>query len=131
MTAAASLAAADHTPFPAIDAVVILDVVHYIDIADQNALLARVRQALSSGGCLLLRVADASMRSGFRNSQWIDRVVTFVRGHRVMPAFCRALAQWKQQLESLGFEVQARPMSQRTPFANVLLVARIPIERKS
>lgn len=71
------------------------------------------------------------MRSGFRNSQWIDRVVTFVRGHRVMPAFCRALAQWKQQLESLGFEVQARPMSQRTPFANVLLVARIPTERKS
>ena len=125
-----------HTPFPAVDAVVILDVLHYIGVAEQNMLLTRVRQALPIGGCLLLRIGDTAERGGFRNSQWVDHIVTFVRGHRIRPVFCRTLAQWTQQLESLGFEVQAQPMSQGTPFANVLLIARVAptdgkTERKS
>ena len=55
----------------------------------------------------------------------VDRIVTFVRGHRVMPPFCRTLPAWRSQLETLGFEVRSRPMSQGTPFANVLPVARV------
>ena len=121
-----------HTPFPAVNAVVIPDVLHYISVVEQDALLARVRQALPAGGCLLLRIGDTAERKGFRNSQWVAHIVTFVRGHRIRPVFCRTLAQWTQQLESLGFEVQARPMSQGTPFANVLLIARVaPIDRKT
>ena len=114
-----------HTPFPSVDAVVILDVLHYISIEEQDDVLARVRRALPAGGLLLLRVGDAAARRRFITSQWVDRVVTFVRGHRVMPQFCRTLTQWVAQLQSLGFEVQSRPMSQGTPFANVLLVARV------
>jgi SAM-dependent methyltransferase len=117
-----------HTPFPAVDAVVILDVLHYITVPEQNALLARVRLALPHGGTLLLRIGDAAARRGFAISQWVDRVVTFVRGHRVMPQFCRALHEWTTQLESLGFAVRSQPMSQGTPFANVLLVARVSVE---
>ena len=114
-----------HTPFPEVDAVVILDVLHYITIAEQNALLARVRAALPSGGTLLLRIGDAAAKRGFAASQWVDRIVTFVRGHRVMPQFGRTLAAWTAQLESLGFAVRSQPMSKGTPFANVLLVARV------
>ena len=114
-----------YTPFPSVDAVVILDVLHYISVAEQDALLARVRQALCGGGCLLLRVGDAASKPGFLASQWVDAVVTFARGHRVLPQFGRPLAAWVAQLESLGFEVQSEPMSQGTPFANVLLVARV------
>ena len=120
-----------HTPFPAADTVVILDVLHYIGLAEQDALLTRVRRALPTGGCLLLRVGDIAARKGFRNSQWVDHIVTFVRRNRIWPMFCRTLAQWKQQLESLGFEVQTHPMSRGTPFANVLLIARVPTESKS
>ena len=112
-----------HTPFPASDIVVILDVLHYIDIAEQNRVLERVRAALLPGGRLLLRVGDASSRRGFRTSQWVDAIVTFVRGHRVVPVFGRTLAAWTVKLEALGFRVEAVPMSQGTPFANVLLVA--------
>jgi SAM-dependent methyltransferase len=112
-----------HTPFPASDAVVILDVLHYIDIAEQNRVLERVRAALQPGGRLLLRIGDASSRRGFRASQWVDAIVTFVRGHRVPPVFGRTLAAWMVKLEGLGFRVEAVPMSQGTPFANVLLVA--------
>jgi SAM-dependent methyltransferase len=115
-----------HVPFPASDAAVILDVLHYIPVAGQDALLARVRAALRPGGRLLLRVGDASARRGFRASQWVDAVVTFVRGHRVTPAFGRPLADWTAALQRLGFRVQAVPMSAGTPFANVLLVAQLP-----
>jgi hypothetical protein len=46
-----------------------------------------------------------------------------VRGHRVPPTFGRPLAEWTALLHRLGFGVEAVPMSQGTPFANVLLVA--------
>ena len=114
------------TSFPAVDAVVILDVLHYVTRPEQDDLLLRVREALHQGGRLLLRVGDAAARRGFLASQWVDAVVTFVRGHRVLPQYGRTLAQWVAQLQSLGFEVQSQPMSQGTPFANVLLVARVP-----
>ena len=112
-------------PFPEVDAVVILDVLHYISLPEQNEVLARVRKALRHGGTLLLRIGDASARRGFTTSQWVDRIVTFVRGHRVVPQYGRTLAEWTAQLESLGFTVQSRPMSKGTPFANVLLVAQV------
>ncbi len=114
-----------HTPFPEVDAVVILDVLHYISIPEQNEVLARVRRALADDGRLLLRIGDASSRRGFVTSQWVDRIVTFVRGHRVVPQYGRTLADWTLQLEALGFEVHPQPMSAGTPFANVLLVARV------
>ena len=112
--------------FPACDLVVILDVLHYVDRAAQVAVLRRARAALPAGGRLLLRVGDAASTRGFVISQWVDRVVTVARGHRVPPTFSRTLAQWTQLLQGLGFAVQAVPQSQGTPFANVLLVADLP-----
>ena len=108
---------------PAGDVVVILDVLHYVDHAAQDALLARVRDALAPRGRLLLRVGDADSRRGFATSQWVDRIVTWTRGHRVPPTYGRPLAAWTASLQRLGFTVQPVPMSQGTPFANVLLRA--------
>ena len=113
------------TSFPAVDAVVILDVLHYVTPAEQDDVLARVRAALHEGGRLLLRVGDVAARRGFWASQMVDRLVTFVRGHRVAPQYGRPLAQWVTRLQGLGFEVRSEPMSQGTPFANVLLVAQV------
>lgn len=110
--------------FPACDTVVILDVLHYVTHAEQDALLQRVRDALAPGGRLLLRVGDADARRGFAISQWVDRVVTRMRGHAVAPVYGRPLAGWIAQLRSLDLRVEPRPMSAGTPFANVLLVAQ-------
>jgi hypothetical protein len=41
--------------------------------------------------------------------------------------YCRPLNAWTRALESRGFNVSALPMSEGTPFANVLLVARVPV----
>jgi SAM-dependent methyltransferase len=111
-------------PIPACDLVVILDVLHYIDHAAQDAVLARMRHAMAPHGRLLLRVGDPAHRGGFAVSQWVDWVVTTARGHRVPPTWTRSLADWTALLQSLGFgAVQRVAMSQGTPFANVLLVA--------
>ena len=113
------------TPFPPADTVVILDVLHYISVAEQDEVLVRVRGALGDGGRLLLRVGDAASRSRFSISQWVDRIVTAVRGHRERPRFGRSLAEWQARLAALGFEVSSTPMHRGTPFANVLLVGRV------
>ncbi|MFT3817431.1 MAG: class I SAM-dependent methyltransferase [Rubrivivax sp.] len=108
---------------PACDLVVILDVLHYVAHAEQAAVLQRVRRALQPRGRLLLRVGDMASRRGFAASQWVDRMVTAARGHRVPPTWGRTVADWTTLLQGLGFAVQAVPMSRGTPFANVLLVA--------
>ena len=110
---------------PPSDVVVILDVLHYVNHDDQQAVLQRVAQALQPAGRLLLRVGDAASTRGFAISQWVDRVVTGVRGHRVAPTWGRSLQEWQALLVQLGFAVQAVPQSQGTPFANVLLVAQL------
>jgi SAM-dependent methyltransferase len=110
-------------PLPACELVVILDVLHYVDHAAQRALLERVHAALAPRGRLLLRIGDMAQAGGFRASQWVDRLVTWTRGHRVPPTWGRPLADWQALLQELGFRVQPLPMSAGTPFANVLLVA--------
>jgi hypothetical protein len=102
---------------------VVLDVLHYVDLEAQEGVLRRVRDALQPGGRLLLRIGDADSRRGFAISQWVDRTVTRIRGHRVSPTWGRPLKDWMALLERLGFSAQSIPMSEGTPFANVLLVA--------
>ncbi len=111
---------------PPCDVVVILDVLHYVDHAAQQGVLQKVRQALAPQGRLLLRVGDAANQRGFAISQWVDRVVTVARGHRVPPTWGRTLQAWTSLLQGLGFVVRSVPQSQGTPFANVLLVADLP-----
>ncbi len=112
-----------HAPFGDVDAVVILDVLHYMDAAAQRHVLHRVRAALPSGGLLLLRIGDAASGLRFRYSQWVDKLVMLLRGHAWVKTHCRSVPQWQELLRECAFDVRAMPMSQGTPFANVLLLA--------
>ena len=111
-------------PLPACDLVVMLDVLHYIDHAAQDALLARMRHAMAPHGRLLLRVGDPANAARSVLTRLVDWIVTTARGHRVPPTWTRSLDEWCTLLQRLGFGAIHRvPMSQGTPFANVLLVA--------
>ena len=111
------------------DAVVILDVLHYLEFESQVDLLRRVRAALAADGILILRVGDAGAGLRFRISNWVDRVIFLARGHGWSQLYCRPLARWRSLLEELGFDIEAAPMSAGTPFANVLMVGRPAVGR--
>jgi SAM-dependent methyltransferase len=111
------------TPFGSVDAVVILDVLHYMDGPAQRQVLAKVRAALPRGGLLLLRIGDAAGGLRFRYSQWVDKVIMLLRGHAWVKTHCRSVAQWVELLSECGFDARAMPMSEGTLFANVLLIA--------
>ncbi len=107
------------------DVVTILDVLHYIDHAGQEDVLRRARAALPKDGLLVTRIGDAAAGLPFRLCDWVDRAVTFARGHRLPTLWCRTLADWVALLEATGFRVETAPMSEGTPFANVMLIARV------
>lgn len=115
--------------FGEVDTVVILDVLHYVDYAAQDAVLQRIVEALAPPALLLLRVGDRAAGLRFRITEWVDRLVMRLRGHRLEGLHCRTLDEWRARLAALGFRVDAVPMSAGTPFANVLLVARYDAAR--
>jgi O-methyltransferase involved in polyketide biosynthesis len=109
--------------FGATDAVVILDVLHYITEEEQLHVLRRARAALPAQGLLLMRIGDADAGLRFRYSQWVDKLIMLCRGHASVMTHCRSAAQWRALLHECGFQVQAAPMPTGTRFANVLLIA--------
>lgn len=116
----------NHAEFGHVDVVTILDALHYFDHEQQTQVLRRIRAALPPGGLFLTRIGDASAGLPFHISNWVDHTVTFVRGHRLPRLYCRSLAEWKTLLTGLGFKVDSVPMSEGKPFANVMLVCRVP-----
>lgn len=110
--------------FGTADAVVVFDVLHYLSPAEQRDVLNRIRNALPANGLLLLRVGDAGRGLRHRYSLLVDRIVMALRGHAWMKLHCRSIAEWRSLLLESGFESTAVPMSEGTPFCNVLLVAR-------
>lgn len=108
-----------------LDVIAILDVLHYIPHAQQDQMLDRIRGALGSGGTFVTRVGNAGRSWRFKMSQLVDRSISFVQGHRLERMWCRPVNEWTQALEARGFMVRALPMSAGTPFANVLLIARV------
>ncbi|GAA6143100.1 hypothetical protein NBRC116584_29180 [Hydrogenophaga sp. 5NK40-0174] len=112
-----------------LDAVTILDALHYFDHAGQRDVLQRIRTALRPGGVFLTRIGDVSAGLPYRISNWVDHAVTFVRGHRLPELYGRPLAEWQALLREIGFEVETEDMTGRKPFANVMLLCRVPVEK--
>jgi SAM-dependent methyltransferase len=118
-----------HTEFGTADAVVVLDVLHYMGTDAQREVLGRVRLALPPNGLLLLRICDAGGGLRYHYTQWVDKIVMWSRGHATVAPHCRSVAEWQTLLRESGFASEAQPMSQGTPFANVLLIAHaVPME---
>jgi SAM-dependent methyltransferase len=110
--------------FPACRAVALLDVLLYLDAAGQEAVLELAAAALAPDGVLILREADAGAGWRFRATRAAERLCACARGHFRQRYCYRSAADWRARLESLGFAVETVPMSEGTPFANVLFLAR-------
>jgi SAM-dependent methyltransferase len=109
---------------PACDAIVILDVLLYLSRSEQEAMLARCADALAPDGLLLLREADADGGLPFQVTRWAEQIACATRGRWRQPLTYRPAAEWAALLAGLGFDTEALPMSQGTPFANTLFIGR-------
>ncbi|AUX47237.1 hypothetical protein SOCE26_087490 [Sorangium cellulosum] len=104
------------------DTVLLIDLLHYFHVDEQDAILRRAAAAVRPGGRLLVREADTER--GLRSSITLleERIFTalrFNRGERVRFRPAREIAAL---LEQLGFTCETMPAWGKTPFSNVLIV---------
>lgn len=110
--------------YPQADAILLLDVLHYLPAADQEDVLAKAVAALHSGGPLFLREANAAAGWRFTATRAQERLSALLRRHWRQRFHYRSTEEWSELLEGLGLTVDVQPMGMGTPYANVLLVGR-------
>jgi 2-polyprenyl-3-methyl-5-hydroxy-6-metoxy-1,4-benzoquinol methylase len=106
------------------ETVLLIDVLHYFALDEQDAILDRAAAAVCPGGRLLLREADT--QRGWRSFVTLaeERFFTsihFNRGERVR---FRPVADIAARLESRGLRCELRPAWGKTPFSNVVVIGR-------
>jgi uncharacterized protein (DUF2062 family)/trans-aconitate methyltransferase len=111
--------------YPQADAVLLLDVLHYLPAADQEAVLAKAVAALHPGGVLFLREANAAAGWRFTATRAQERLSALLRRHWGQRFHYRSAGEWGDLLEGLGLTVDAQPMGMGTPYGNVLVVGNL------
>lgn len=111
---------------PTSDTVLLIDVIHYLTLAEQDALLARAARAVRPGGRLVVREADTER--GWRSFMTLAEelfftLVRFNRGARVKFRPARDIAA---VLEAEGLRADVCPAWGGTPFSNVLVIGKRP-----
>ena len=123
LPASFEVADAATAPLRPADTVLLIDVLHYLTIAEQDALLGRAAEAVRPGGRLLVREADTER--GWRS--WVtlleELLFTAVRFNRGARVRFRPAREIVAALEARGLACEVRPAWGRTPFSNVLIVA--------
>ncbi len=112
--------------FPPADTVMLIDVIHYLTIAEQDALLRRAAAAVRPGGRLVVR--DADTERGLRSWATLaeERLFTLLRFNRGARVKFRPARTIVAELEAAGLVCEVRPAWGGTPFSNVLVIGRRP-----
>lgn len=105
--------------------VVMLDVLHYLDAGDQEALLDAAAARVAPGGLLLIRnvLRDRSWR--FRVTVWEERLLHAV-GWQASSQHFPSRAEVEQPLRAAGLQTEAYPLWRGTPFNSWLVLGRRP-----
>ena len=113
-------------PIPSCRVATLLDALHYLRPADQERLLRRAIGALVPGGLLIVREADAQASVRFALTRLAERIRSILRGRPRQTLSYRSAREWTALLETMGLAVETQPMTQGSPFENVLLIGRLP-----
>ncbi|MDI1428264.1 DUF2062 domain-containing protein [Polyangium sorediatum] len=126
--AAATFAREDARRFEATpaDTVLLIDLLHYFTIEEQDAILHCAADHVNPGGRLLVREADT--KRGVRSFATLleEKIFTAVRFNRGERVRFRPAQSITALLEARGFHCDVLPAWGSTPFSNVLIVARRP-----
>jgi 2-polyprenyl-3-methyl-5-hydroxy-6-metoxy-1,4-benzoquinol methylase len=113
------------------DTVLLVDVLHYLDLAAQDELLRAAARMVRPGGRLIVR--EATTREGWRSvvTALVERISRLVRlnlGARIAMRDVRRDVVEMLENESLSCTVE--PCWAGTPFSNVIVVATRPAQSR-
>jgi 2-polyprenyl-3-methyl-5-hydroxy-6-metoxy-1,4-benzoquinol methylase/uncharacterized protein (DUF2062 family) len=109
---------------PSADTVLLIDVLHYLPRAEQDALLARAAAAVRDGGRVVVREVDPGRGLKSRVTAWAERIGASSRYNKGQKLDFRSPDEIAAALRALGLEVRIEGASDGTPLANALIVAR-------
>jgi len=110
---------------PQCDAVLLFDVLHLLSREVQDRLIDGVARAMSPGGVLIVREADAAAGWKFHMVRAGNRFNAFWQGRFRRPFCFDSVAGWTARFARAGFDVEAVTRHDSGPFGNVLLQARL------
>jgi len=112
-------------PLPGAGLILILDVLQYLEAAEQAALLRRCAAALQPGGRLIVRLPDTTR--GFHGwmTRSLDRIIFWVGRARVRPAY-QTVESYERLLAEAGMTVAVRRSRNRLPLAHVVIAVTKP-----
>jgi len=110
-------------PERALDTLLLIDVLHYLPVPEQDELLRRAARSVTSGRIVIreLDAGNAARSSVTRGFEWLAKISGYNRGRA--GRHYRPARQIVDQLTSSGFSCEVSGASEGTPFANVLIVA--------
>jgi 2-polyprenyl-3-methyl-5-hydroxy-6-metoxy-1,4-benzoquinol methylase/uncharacterized protein (DUF2062 family) len=113
------------------DTVLLIDVVHYFKIEEQDAILRRAAAAVRPGGRIVVREADTER--GVRSMMTLleERVFTTLRFNRGERVKFRPAREIEAVLAEAGLVCKTVPAWGKTPFSNVLIVGERPVAAES
>lgn len=111
---------------PKADTILLVDVLHYLPVEDQNAVLARCRAALEVGGRLVVREVDTKRSAASWFSRALEWIVTRLGYNRAAGklTFCSS-EELVARFRAHGFACQDEDAGQGTPFENRLIVGTV------
>lgn len=113
-------------PQASADSVLLIDVLHYLSPAEQDAALERVKRWLVPGGRLFVREVDRRPGPFSLFTRLLERIATAFGYNRASGALgFRPVRELVERLEELGFRCRLCDASAGTPFDNTLIVATL------
>lgn len=104
--------------------VVLLDVLHYLDAADQQRLLGEAAARVAPGALLIVRNVLRERSWRFHVTVWEERLAHALRWMRSPPRHFPARAEVEAPLHAAGLEIDVHPLWGGTPFNSYAIVAR-------
>ncbi|MDP9035663.1 MAG: class I SAM-dependent methyltransferase [Myxococcota bacterium] len=101
------------------DAAYVLDVMHHLPRADQQPVLATLRDLLAPGGMLLIKDITTESRFGLHFTRALDRAMVGPRE----PLSYRHHQEWGEMLRELGFRVRMVRVPDVLPYPHVVIAA--------
>ncbi len=105
--------------------VMIMDVLQYLDPAEQRELLTRCCSSLLPGGRLIFRVHDRGRGVPGKLSLALDRLIFRMGGCATRPTILNQ-EDYRQILQSVGMKVRMKRFINRIPLAHILVISERP-----